>query len=249
MSALAGSLRHTPGTERFGARRARGFRLLWLRCPRAWSGHACSEPTPCSRSLQVALTLALLGEAALFVKSFWQLARDRAGLSDGEGVTLQLDLPWHRFPDSAQRRAIDRGTRRQALRALFRAFTPSARPRTLPLAVPIGNGAPRLHRSRTDRADVGPPEVAPPGLPPPPHHPFRRAACRPTLPRFFQAVHVKVGPGLFERDGDPARRRPRLHDRRSGGARCRSRSSTARSRGAGTSRAPIRSGDAFGCRR
>jgi putative ABC transport system permease protein len=42
---------------------------------------------------------------------------------------------------------------------------------------------------------VGPPEVAPPGLPPPPPPPGPPAGV-PVVP-FFQAVHVKVGPGFF----------------------------------------------------
>ena len=72
-------------------------------------------------SLQVALTLALLVGAALFVKSFWQLARIEPGYQTSEGVTLQLDLPASDLSRFGERRAVDRWARGGAARRSWRA--------------------------------------------------------------------------------------------------------------------------------
>ena len=79
-------------------------------------------------SVQVALTLALLVGAALFVKRFWQLARIDPGCQAREAVTLQLDLPGRNYPDSASV-ARDRDTQRGRPRLLRRDGNPVLRRR------------------------------------------------------------------------------------------------------------------------
>ena len=150
-------------------------------------------------SLQVALTLALLVGAALFVKSFWQLARIEPGYQPNEAVTLQLDLPARSYPDSPSVARLIGGLG-EALRAVpgVRAVGETS---NLPLG-PLGMEF-RAFTVENGPRDVGPPEVAPPGLPPPPPPPLPPGGAPVDLPRFFQAVHVKVGPGFFGAMGIP----------------------------------------------
>jgi putative ABC transport system permease protein len=147
-------------------------------------------------SIQVALTLALLVGAALFVKSFWQLAKIEPGYQAREAVTLQFDLPATDYPDAARvvrlTDAIDRGLR----------FLPGVRgvgqTSNLPL---VSDGMEyRSFAVENGPLDVGPPEPEPPGLAPPPPPPTGAAVS--ALP-YFQAVHVLVGPGFFDTMGIP----------------------------------------------
>jgi hypothetical protein len=150
-------------------------------------------------SMQVALTLALLVGAALFVKSFWQLARIEPGYQASGAVTLQLDLPARSYPDSAGVARLI-GALGEALRAApgVRAVGETS---NLPLG-PIGMEF-RAFTIENGPRDVGPPEIAPPGLPPPPPPPLPPGGTPVSMPRFFQAVHVKVGPGFFATMGIP----------------------------------------------
>ena len=150
-------------------------------------------------SIQVALTLALLVGAALFVKSFWHLARIDPGYQTNEAVTLQLDLPARNYPDSASVARLT-STLGDALRAVpgVRAVGETS---NLPLG-PIGMEF-RAFAIENGPPDVGPPEIAPPGLPPPPPPPLPPGGAPVGMPRFFQAVHIKVGPGFFDAMGIP----------------------------------------------
>ena len=72
---------------------------------------------------------------------------------------------------------------------------------TLPLS-PIGTEF-RAFTIENGPTDVGPAEIAPPGLPPPPPPPLPPGGAPAIVPRFFQAVHAKVGPGFFNSMGIP----------------------------------------------
>ena len=150
-------------------------------------------------ALQVALTLALLVTAALFVKSFWQLARVEPGYQARGAVTLRFDLPGARFPDTASVARLTEALG-QSLRALpgVQAVGETS---TLPLS-PIGTEF-RAFTIENGPTDVGPAEIAPPGLPPPPPPPLPPGGAPAIVPRFFQAVHAKVGPGFFNAMGIP----------------------------------------------
>jgi putative ABC transport system permease protein len=150
-------------------------------------------------SVQVALTLTLLVGAALFVKSFWQLARIEPGYQASEAVTVQVDLPARSYPDSPSVARLI-GALGEALRAVpgVRAVGETS---NLPLG-PIGMEF-RAFTVENGPRDVGPPEVAPPGLPPPPPPPLPPGGAPTSMARFFQAVHVKVGPGFFDAMGIP----------------------------------------------
>ena len=151
-------------------------------------------------SLQVALTLTLLVGAALFVKSFWRLARVEPGYQPRDAVTLQFDLPGRTYSDSdsVARLADALGQRLRALPGVQAVGHTS----NLPLS-PTGLEI-RAFAIENGPTDVGAPEIAPPGLPPPPPPPLPSGGAPPaTAFRFFQAVHVKVGPGLFAAMGVP----------------------------------------------
>jgi putative ABC transport system permease protein len=150
-------------------------------------------------SVQVALTLALLVGAALFIKSFWQLARIEPGYQARGAVTLRYDLPVSDYPDSASAARLTDALG-QGLRALpaVRAVGETS---NLPLG-PIGMEF-RAFAVENGPADVGPAELAPPGLPPPPPPPLPPGGAAVSVLRFFQAVHVKVGPGFFDAMGIP----------------------------------------------
>lgn len=176
----------------------RAGRLLSLGAVRS-SSHGTRRTHTVLASVQVALTLALLVGAALFVKSFWQLARIDPGYQAREAVTLQLDLPNRTYPDSASVARVI-GTLGEALRALpgVRAVGETS---NLPLG-PLGMEF-RAFTVENGPRDVGPAEVAPPGLPPPPPPPLPPGGVPAAMPRFFQAVHAKVGPGFFDAMGIP----------------------------------------------
>jgi putative ABC transport system permease protein len=142
-------------------------------------------------SLQIALTLALHVGAALFVKSFWHLARLEPGYHAKDAVTLQFNLPESTYRDSASViRFIDAlGQRLRALPGVPAVAAAS----NLPLG-PVGFEV-RAFTVENGPTDVGPPEVEPPGLAPPPPPPPAPGG-RPVTP-YFQAVHVTVGPGFF----------------------------------------------------
>ena len=187
------ALRVSASAERSGSLLSIG--ALRANPPKAWRTHIALT------SVQVALTLALLVGAALFVKSFWQLARIEPGYQAKDAVTLRCDLPGSDYPDSATAARLTDALGGQ------RAARPApgggrlAKPRICPStprksevrAFTVENGPP----------DVGPAEIAPPGLPPPPPPPLPPAGARITPLRFFQAVHVKVGPGFFDAMGIP----------------------------------------------
>ena len=145
-------------------------------------------------SLQVALTLALLTGAALFVKSFWQLARIEPGYQPKDAVSLQFDLPASRYPDSASVARFS-GTLSQGLRTLpgVQAVGEAS---NLPLN-PEGMEY-RAFTVENGPRNVGPVEDFPPGMapPPPPPPPPTGAAISPVP--YFQAIHGRVGPGFFE---------------------------------------------------
>jgi putative ABC transport system permease protein len=148
-------------------------------------------------SLQVALTLALLVGAALFVKSFWQLARIEPGYDPRHAVTLQLDLPGATYRDSATAARLTESLQ-HGLRSL-----PGVQAVGQTSSLPLGPTGMEIRAFTVENgpADAGAPEIAPPGLPPPPPPPLPPAGVQ--VARFFQAVHVKVGPGFFEAMGIP----------------------------------------------
>ena len=143
---------------------------------------------------QVALTFALLVGAGLFVRSFWQLARVDPGYQARGAVTLQFDLPASTYTDSA---TVARFTDAlgQGLRAL-----PGVQAVGETSNLPLGETGMEFRAFAVENGptEVGPAEVEAPGLKPPPPPPGPPAGAPGPAFRFFQAVHVKVGPGFFD---------------------------------------------------
>ena len=145
-------------------------------------------------AVQVALTFALLVGAGLFVRSFWQLARVDPGYQARGAVTLRYDLPASDYPDSASVARLTDALG-QGLRAL-----PGVQSVGETSNLPLGSVGMEFRAFAVENGptEVGPAEVAPPGLPPPPPPPLPPGGAPVTTLRFFQAVHVKVGPGFFD---------------------------------------------------
>jgi ABC-type lipoprotein release transport system permease subunit len=150
-------------------------------------------------SVQVALTLTLLVGAALFVKSFWHLARIEPGYQARGAVTLRYDLPVSDYSNSASVARLTTAIG-QGLRAL-----PGVQAVGETTNLPLGSVGTEIRAFAVENGptDVGPDEAAPPGLAPPPPPPPAPGNAPANLPRYFQAVHVQSGPGFFGAMGIP----------------------------------------------